>query len=201
MNTDLTEIICVVDRSGSMAEGGKAIEAINGFNSLLEDQKKVPGQAKMTYIQFDTEYDVVHNAKPITEIPYLTDKTYRPRGMTALLDAVGRTILEVGLRLDKTPDADRPGKVIVVILTDGLENSSHEFTRARIKEMVEHQTNKYGWQFIYLGADAKSWGDAQDMGVQAQNFVMYQNSPTGVRSSYSIASARVTAKRTDKATN
>ena len=160
---NLTEIICILDRSGSMASS--ANDAIGGFNTFLQDQKKQPGHALMTLCQFDTEYELVHSGKDIQVMPELTSETFKPRGGTALLDAIGRTLNEVGIRLSNTPEDKRPSKVLVVILTDGEENASREFTHPRIREMVKHQTEKYGWQFIYLGANQDAFTVGSSLGM------------------------------------
>lgn len=163
MKKDLTEIICVIDKSGSM--GSKRSDAIGGFNRFLEDQKKEPGDAKFTLTLFDTEYKIVHNGTDIQAVSPLNEATYVPGGCTALLDAVGRTIDKVGERLTNTPENDRPERVIVVILTDGLENASKEYTRQQILDKITHQQEKYGWVFLYLGSDIQDVQFAQSVGV------------------------------------
>jgi len=127
-------------------------EAVGGINAFLESQRKLPGQAGLTLVLFDHEYIVVHDGVPIKNVPPLNNDTYVPRGTTALLDAIGRTINTIGERLDKTPKPERPGKVIVAILTDGLENASQEFKRKEIFKMIKHQREVYSWEFVFLGA-------------------------------------------------
>jgi uncharacterized protein YegL len=127
MNANLCEIGFVLDRSGSMES--MRLEAIGGFNAFLASHQKAAGEAKLTLVLFDHEYIVTHDGRPVKEVPALDPRTYVPRGTTALLDASGRTINTIGERLDKMPEAERPGKVIVSILTDGLENASQEFSR------------------------------------------------------------------------
>lgn len=163
MDDSLTEIIAIVDRSGSM----EAIreEAITGFNYFLkEQQRSEDGRCLLTYCQFDTEYEITHSGIPIKEMKPLDFTTFQPRGCTALHDAVGRTIMEVGNRLEKTPEAKRPGNVIVVILTDGLENSSREFKLDKIKEMVKHQADVYDWSFVFLGQNIDAFAAGRQMG-------------------------------------
>ena len=128
------------------------LEARNGFNAFLESQQKLPGEARLTLVLFDHEYIVAHDGVPIKDVPSLDEHTYVPRGTTALLDAIGRTINTIGERLDKAPEPERPGKVIVAILTDGLENASQEFKRKQIFKMIKHQREVYSWEFIFLGA-------------------------------------------------
>ena len=162
MRTDLTDITLVVDRSGSM----EAIrqDAMGGVNRFIRDQAEKPGEALLTLVQFDTEYEFVHRAVPIGSVP---EYVLTPRGGTALLDAVGRAINETGERLAAIPEADRPGLVVFVVMTDGQENSSREFTKAQVKEKIEHQQNGYAWQFVFLGANQDAFAEAGSMGMQA----------------------------------
>jgi uncharacterized protein YegL len=191
---NLTEIICIVDRSGSMES--VQTEAINGFNTFLAEQKKLPGKATMTYVQFDDQYELVHNGKPIQDVPPLTADTFQPRGWTALLDAIGKTLKDVGIRLGKTPEEQRPGKVIVVILTDGQENKSTEYNNHQIKTMIEHQTKKYSWQFIYLGANQNAFAVGQMMGIQAAACASYIGDSKGTSRAYKGISNAVSSYRT-----
>ena len=160
MRSDLTDITLVVDRSGSMQ--ARREDAEGGVNSFIEQQAKEPGEAVLTLLQFDTEYELVHNGLPIQDVP---GYELVPRGMSALLDAVGRAINETGARLAKMKEAERPGLVIFVINTDGLENSSREFTKAQIKEMIEHQQKQYKWHFTFLGADQDAFAEAGELGI------------------------------------
>src|SRR5580693_1330174 len=165
MNTELTEIAIVLDRSGSMASMAK--EAIGGFNGFLDSQQKLPGDARLTLVLFDHEHIVKYDERPIKDVSPLDEHTYEPRGTTALLDAIGRTINTIGERLDKTPEPERPGKVIIAILTDGLENASQEFKPKQIRSMIEHQREKYSWEFIYLGANQDAIEVGETMGIAA----------------------------------
>ena len=160
MRSDLTDITLVVDRSGSMS----AIrdDAEGGVNTFIQEQAKQPGEALLTLVQFDTEYEFVHRAMPIKQVP---PYTLTPRGNTALLDAVGRAINETGERLAKMAERDRPGLVVFVITTDGQENSSKEFSKAQIKELIEQQHSKYNWQFTFLGANQDAFAEAGGMGI------------------------------------
>lgn len=163
MRKDFTDITLVVDRSGSM----EAIrqDAMGGVNRFILDQGEKPGEAVLTLVQFDTEYEFVHRAKPIKGVPQYV---LTPRGGTALLDAVGRAINETGERLAALPEANRPGLVVFVVMTDGEENSSKEFSKTQIKEKISHQQDKYGWQFVFLGANQDAFAEAGSMGMQAQ---------------------------------
>jgi hypothetical protein len=161
MNADLTDITLVIDRSGSMEEIRS--DAEGGVNAFIREQAKQPGEALLTLVQFDTEYEFVHRGIPIKRV---RDYKLVPRGSTALLDAVGKAINEAGDRLAKMPEQDRPGLVIFVIVTDGQENSSKEFSKARIKEMIDEQQKKYDWQFTFLGANQDAFAEAGGIGIQ-----------------------------------
>ena len=151
MKKDLCELIVIIDESGSMDEvWGKTI---TGFNEFVQTHQKLPGEAKLTLVKFNTEYNIVHNGLNVKDVPLLNNKTYVPNGMTALLDAVGKTIDEVGKRLSNTAEDERPEKVIVLIITDGYENSSKEYTGKQVAEKIKKQTDVYSWEFVYMGAD------------------------------------------------
>ena len=184
MRKDFTDITLVVDRSGSM----EAIrqDAMGGVNRFILDQAEKPGDAVLTLVQFDTEYEFVHRAKPIKGIPQYV---LTPRGGTALLDAVGRAINETGERLAAMPEANRPGLVVFVVMTDGEENSSREFTKKQIKEKISHQQEKYGWQFVFLGANQDAFAEAGAMGMQAQAAANF--TPGKVMHAMAAASASV----------
>jgi len=160
MRNDLTDVVLVVDRSGSMSICRE--EAENGINHFIEEQKKAPGECLFSLVQFDTEYEFVHRGIPIKDVPKYT---LSPRGMTALLDAVGKAINETGERLSKMEEPSRPGLVIFVIVTDGQENSSHEFKKDQIKEMIEFQQNTYQWKFTFLGANQDAFAEAGGLGI------------------------------------
>ena len=182
MRDNLTEIVFILDRSGSMS--GLTDDTIGGFNSFIEQQKKVVGEAKLTTVLFDDRYELLHNGVDINEVKPLTRDDYSARGMTALYDAIGKTINDVGDRLSKTPEDDRPSKVIVVITTDGAENSSVEFSQSKIKEMITHQTEKYNWEFIFLGANIDSVAVGDSIGIAANRSANYSASDKGVASVY-----------------
>lgn len=184
-----TEIVIIMDRSGSMEPIKKDMEG--GLDRFFSEQKAEPGRCSVTLVQFDHEYQVVYQNKPLADVP---PANLEPRGMTALLDAMGRTIKTVGERLAKTPECDRPGKVIVLVITDGDENASQEFKdRERIKAMVKEQSEKYSWLFVYLGANQDSFSAASGVGVAtARDF---KATPAGVKSMYSGASRGVARYR------
>jgi Mg-chelatase subunit ChlD len=168
MRTDLTDITLVVDRSGSMES--MRTDAEGGVNAFVRRQAAEPGEALVTLVQFDTEYEFLCRGTPAAKIP---EYKLVPRGSTALLDAIGRAINETGDRLAKMAESDRPGLVVVVVATDGQENSSHEFSKAKIKQMIEHQQNVYQWQFTFLGANQDAFAEAGSMGMSANGTAGY----------------------------
>ncbi len=149
MNQNFTEIVFILDRSGSM--GGLENDTIGGFNGFVKKQAET-GQTSLTTVLFDDKYEILHNGVDAGKA-VLTSDEYFTRGSTALLDAVGKTINDVGKRLGETPEALRPGKVIFVITTDGLENASREFTYDEVQKMITHQSEKYNWEFVFMGAN------------------------------------------------
>lgn len=195
MNQNLTEIVFILDRSGSMA--GVAADTIGGYNSFIEKQKEQPGEAKLTTVLFDDKYEVIHDGVNIHEVKPLTSNEYWARGLTALMDAVGRTINNVGERLAMTPEEERPGKVIFVITTDGYENDSKEFNRAKVREMIEHQTNKYSWQFMFLGAGIDAAKEAGSIGISCDLAASHAHGSTGYASMYCAVDAAITSYRAE----
>jgi hypothetical protein len=193
MRNDLTEIACVIDRSGSMA--GLCSEAIGGFNSFLAAQQKAPGRARLTLVLFDHEYLVPCDGVDIQKVQPLDGSTYVPRGTTAMLDAIGRTIDDLGRSLAATPEAERPGKVIVTILTDGFENASQDYTQARVSGMIAHQQEKYGWQFVFLAANQDAVAGARELSIPDANACSFDATGDGVREAFAIQSQAVCCSR------
>jgi uncharacterized protein YegL len=189
MKENLTEIVFILDRSGSMSN--LVTDTIGGYNSFIDTQKQEDGEAVLTTILFDDQYEILHNGVDIKTVKPLTSKEYSARGMTALLDAIGKTINTVGDRLNKTNEDDKPSKIIFVITTDGQENSSKEFTQAKIKEMIEHQTNNYSWQFLFLGANIDAISTAQNFGISSNFASNYTANSIGTQSIYSSLSKSV----------
>ncbi len=177
MKANSAEIIFVVDRSGSMTTIVNDMKG--GFNSLITEQKKLPGECKVSLTQFDDQYELVYQGKPLAEVPPLE---LVPRGSTALLDAVGRTIVATGERLSKLAEDQRPSHVLFVIITDGQENSSKEFSLNNIKEMITHQRDVYKWEFSFLGTDFNAIAVSSSMGIPSVNAVQYVASPVGGKS-------------------
>jgi len=193
MNQNLSELIFILDRSGSMA--GLEADTIGGYNSMIEKQKQEPGEAKVTTVLFDDEYELLHDAVDIKKIAPMTNKQYFARGMTALMDAVGKTINSVGNRLANTPEEERPAQVIVVITTDGYENASLEFNKSKVKEMIEHQTNKYSWKFMFLGANIDAANEAASIGIAGDWTAQYAASGYGTQSVYACVDSVLTSLR------
>ena len=181
-----TEIIVITDRSGSM--GSIANDVVGGFNRFLRDQQAQPGEARMTYTQFDSVYEVVYTARDIksAEMPI-----FSPRGSTALFDAIGRTLNEQGERIAKEKWAEL---VVVCIITDGEENASREYSRERIQEMVKH-AEANGWQFLFLAANQDAFTAARDFGSAAKYAGNFQANSAGVAMAYTATSATVSAMR------
>lgn len=183
------DITIVLDRSGSMES--IADDTIGSFNAFLKDQQKEPGQAQLSLVLFDHEYTPVHSAVPLASVPRLTAATFQPRGSTALLDAIGRTILATGQRLSAMPELERPERVVFVIITDGQENSSREFTRERIFEMIAHQRDAYAWHFEFLGANQDAIQAAGHIGIPAADALTYGATAAGVQASVDVMSAKM----------
>jgi len=178
-----TEIICILDRSGSMIT--VIDDAIGGFNAFLEGQKKAEGEANISIVLFDDKYEPLVEGVVVQDTEPLNDKVFFPRGMTALYDAVGKAINSTGERLNKLEESERPDKVLVVIVTDGKENNSKEFNGTQIKDMIEHQKDKYKWDFLFLSSDENAMFDARNnLGFSKGNTISFAANGTGSRKSY-----------------
>lgn len=191
MKETRTHISVILDRTGSMESIRDDI--IGGFNAFLDGQKQQPGGATLTLVQFDTQdpYEIIHDFRPIADVPDLTRETYVPRAMTPLLDAVGRGINDLETRLAKLPARKRPGKVVVVIVTDGQENSSREFKKNRIEKMIREHEEKDNWQFVFLSADLGAFQDAGDYGFNSIKTMLFNKSARGTARAWSSVSERV----------
>jgi uncharacterized protein YegL len=183
---DLTEIVCVLDRSGSMEI--IVDDAIGGFNAFLKTQKESPGQAVMSVVLFDNEYELLYSGKPLFDIPPFTKQTFVPRGSTALYDALGKTINEVGARLASLPEAERPNKVLFVILTDGQENASQHFSSKQINEMITHQRNVYSWEFLFLAANQDAFTVSEHLGISRGNALNFESNSKSTYNMYKMMS-------------
>ena len=181
-----TDIIAIIDRSGSMNAIKAATE--EGFNGFVREQQSTPGECALSLYQFDDRYEVVYEDRAIREVPPFE---LTPRASTALLDALGRTITARGAHYAGLPEEQRPEKVVVVVVTDGEENSSKEYTLATIKELVSRQKDTYQWQFVFLGANMDAVGEAVSMGFSADHAMTYGADEAGVMCSYGSVSKLV----------
>ena len=173
------ELVMILDKSGSMH--GLEADTIGGFNAMIEKEKKLGIDVRVTTVLFNDKMDRLYEHREIRSVRPLTERTYETGGTTALLDAVGDTILH----MEQSGAADRQGtKVIVVIITDGMENASTEFTKAKVKELISDKQEKAGWDFIYLGANIDAAEEADAIGVRKANAVTYKNTSSGVRANY-----------------
>jgi hypothetical protein len=193
MNPHLTELAFILDRSGSMS--GIAPAAIDGFNHFLREQQAAPGQARLTLVLFDDEYLVPAASLPVAEVRPLDSTTYVPRNTTALLDAIGRTIDELGARLAATPEPERPGQVLIAILTDGLENASTHYTWRQVAARIRHQTKVYQWEFLFLGANQDAIATAAQLHIPATNASTNHADAIGQQSGSAAIARKMSARR------
>ena len=189
MKNNLTEIVFILDRSGSMA--GLEDDTIGGFNAMIEKQKQEPGEALVSTVLFDNESEVIHDRVNIQEIEPMTRKEYYVRGCTALLDAVGSAIHHIGNVHKYARDEDRPEKMLFVITTDGMENASRKHTYDRLKTMIERQKEKYGWEFLFLGANIDAAREAARFGISADRTANYHADSEGTAVIYEAVSEAV----------
>lgn len=195
MKSSKTELVFILDRSGSMS--GLENDTIGGFNSMLKKQKAEEGEAVVTTILFDDRYELLHDRKNLQEINPITEDEYFVRGTTALLDALGNTINKITNVQKHTTDS----KVLFVIITDGLENASKEYTKAKVKNMVENKIKKSKWEFIFLGANIDAIATARDYGISSKNAVNYHADSLGTKVCYSAVSNVVSNLRAKKKIN
>ena len=190
-----TEIAFILDRSGSMQSIAET--AVAGFNELLIQQQQEHSQTpvRMSLVLFNTGYEVPFASIPAPELPRLDMKTYAPDGGTALLDAIGRTIDETGARLAAMPEAERPGKVIIAILTDGEENSSRTFTWAQISDKIRHQQEFYKWEFLFLGANQDAIATAARIHIGRHNSATFFQTDSGIRKSMRATSSNIRERK------
>ena len=193
MKENLTELVFILDRSGSMV--GLETDTIGGFNSMIEKQKEEPGDAYVTTVLFDHEYKLLHDHVDLKDIKPMTREEYSARGSTALLDAIGKTIDDVGVRLNDTPEEERPSKVIFVITTDGYENASRVYSKSKVKEMIEHQQSKYSWVFMFLGANMDAVGEAAGLGINTDFARTYTANKYGTESIYTAMASSLSLAR------
>lgn len=193
MKQNYTHISVVLDRSGSMQS--VLHDTIGGFNSFLNEQKKVAGTGTLTLVQFDNVYEIVNDFVDLKQVEPLTEKTFQPRGSTALLDAIGRTINETGKKLSEFAEQDRPEKVVIVILTDGEENASRECNHHQINDLITHQRDAYKWEFVFLGANQDAISTASQMGISAGHAITYAANSVGTQAAFASVSKNIASHR------
>lgn len=193
MKKGLTEMVFILDRSGSM--GGLEEDTIGGYNSMLEKQKKEPGEAIITTVIFDDKYELLHDRINLRGISPITDKEYFVRGSTALLDAIGKTINKIGNAQKHTVEEERAEQVMIIITTDGMENASQEFSYERVRKMIEHQKSNYSWEFIFLGANIDAIETAERFGIDKDRAVNYNSDSIGTQLNYEVMSEAISCMR------
>lgn len=194
MKNDYCHISIVLDRSGSM--GSIAKDTIGGLNTFIEEQKKVSGGATLSLMQFDNSFETIFTFKDIQTIDIYKDYLFMPRGMTALYDAIGKSIADTGEALCKMEENNRPSKVIFVIVTDGEENSSKEYSQQAVQDMIKHQSEVYSWEFVFLGANIDAVSTGTSLGIKGGNTITYAANTDGVTAAYGSVSANLSAFRT-----
>jgi hypothetical protein len=193
MNMELTEMVYILDRSGSMASMREA--AVSAFNGFLKEQKELPGEARLSVVLFDDEYLLPYDSLPLEKVRPMVAADFEPRGSTALLDAIGISIDRLGQRLVATPEKDRPGQVVVAIFTDGQENASRKYNLTRIHEMIRHQREVYAWEFLFLAAGQDAMAAAADLGIRFENSATVDYSAKGIDVSAKAISRKAKAFR------
>ena len=189
MKKNLTELVFILDRSGSMA--GLEADTIGGFNAMIEKQRGEPGEAVISTVLFDNETEVIHDRVSLDRVPALTEKEYDVRGCTALLDAVGGAIHHIGNVHKYAREEDRPEKTLFVITTDGLENASRRYTYDKVKSMIARQRERYGWEFLFLGANIDAAREAARFGIRADRAANYHADHIGTEVIYEAVSEAV----------
>ncbi|MGO4864348.1 vWA domain-containing protein [Ligilactobacillus ruminis] len=197
MRENLTEIVFILDRSGSMS--GLESDTIGGFNSMIAKQQKEEGEAIVSTVLFDDETDVIHDRVAIGDVKKLTEEDYYVRGCTALLDAVGGAIHHIGNVHKYAREEDRPAKTLFVITTDGLENASRHYSFKDVKRLIKRQKEKYNWEFLFLGANIDAIEVAGNMGISRDRAANYNCDEVGTALNYQVLEAAVTRVRKCKA--
>ena len=196
MRKNLTEIVFILDRSGSMA--GLEGDTIGGFNGMLEKQRQEEGEAYVSTVLFDNESSVIHDRLPLDRVPRLTNREYYVRGCTALLDAVGSAISHIATVHKYAREEDRPEKTLFVITTDGMENASRRYTYEKVRSLIEKQKREYGWEFLFLGANIDAAREAARFGIHPDRAVDYRADRRGTRVIYETVSETVRDFRASK---
>ena len=193
MNKNLTELVFILDRSGSMA--GLESDTIGGFNALIEKQKKQEGDAFVSVVLFDHESEVIYDRVDLKKIEPMTDRQYFVRGCTALLDAIGGAVHHIGNVHKYAREEDRPGKTLFVITTDGLENASRRYGADEVRRMVKRQQEEHGWEFLFLGANIDAVSTASHFGIRPDRAVRYNSDHEGTALNYQVVSEAVCSVR------
>jgi uncharacterized protein YegL len=196
LKANITELIFILDRSGSMS--GLEDDTIGGYNAMLKKQQKEPGEAIVTTVLFDDDYELLHDRTLIKGIRPITQKEYHVGGCTALLDAIGKTIHKIANAQRNTTEDHRADKVLFIITTDGMENASHEYTYEKINTLVERQKMKFGWEFIFLGANIDAVSTAARFGIHADRAANYHADGEGTELNYAVVSEAISTFREDK---
>ena len=193
MNNNLTEMIFIMDRSGSMYN--LVSDTVGGYNSMIDKQRGEEGEASVTTVLFDDRYEVLFDNVDVKKVSELTDKEYYARGMTALLDAIGKTINQVAARHKNSVDSAVPAKTVVVIITDGMENASREYKLPTVKAMIEKQKKEFGWEFVFMGANIDAISVAGSMGIDASRAANYHADGIGTAANFSAVGNMFTSVR------
>lgn len=196
MKKDLTELVFILDRSGSMS--GLESDTIGGYNAMLKKQQQEAGEAVVTTVLFDDQYELLHDRINIKGIRPISAREYYVRGCTALLDAIGKTIQKIANVQQHTNEEERAEKVLFVITTDGMENASKEYSYKKIRSLVEKQQKKYGWEFIFLGANIDAIAAAADLGISADRSANYHADSAGTQLNYEAVSDAVSDLRKNR---
>lgn len=190
----MTELVFILDRSGSMS--GLEKDTIGGFNSMLEKQRREKGEAVVSTVLFDNETEVIHDRVPIADVPNLTDREYFVRGCTALLDAVGGAIHHIGNVHKYARKEDVPDKTLFIITTDGMENASRRYTYEKVRRMTERQKKRYGWEFLFLGANIDAAAEAERFGIDRSMAANFHCDEEGTALNYEVISEAISTVRT-----
>ena len=193
MNNNLTELVFILDRSGSMA--GLEADTIGGFNAMVEKQKKEPGQALLSAVLFSGDSALLYDRADLQKVEPMTERQYRVGGCTALLDAIGGAVHHIAMVHKYAREEDRPGKTVFVITTDGMENVSRAYSYEQVQRMVKHEQEKYGWEFLFLGANMDAISAARNFGIRSDRAVRYECDGAGTRLNFAVVGETIARAR------